>query len=170
MAIDNTLSGTSANSYSSIADADNFFLGRLYSDLWNNADDTKKEQALRTATRRIDMETFYGEKTVSSQALKFPRSNLGYLDGIDLDGIIPKQVKEALYELAIYLLSTDMSKPTVDISNYKKVKVGSIQVDYAIEDNANTNPSTDALPPFVLSLLVDLSKTVSKGAIMDIGR
>ena len=164
------LSGLTSNSYLSIADADDFFLGRLYSTLWTDADDTLKEQALRTATRRLDMEKYYGEKSVSAQALKFPRYDLGYLDGILLDGIIPNQLKEALCELAIHSLATDMSKVGVNDGKVKKEKIGTIETEYFFDKNDNITKDFDTLPPFVLTLLEDLSQSMNDTSFITFGR
>jgi len=171
MAIDTTINGDNANSYISIEDANDYFMGRLYSDLWINADDIKKEQALRTATARIDMEKFYGDKQQSSQALKFPRVNIGYLDGVLIDGILPKTLLNATCELAIYLLSNDMSKPSVDLSGVQKFKAGSLSIDFVEPDkNDNVTVDNNELPPFVKYLLADFSKTVATSGLIDIGR
>jgi len=171
MAIDSTLGGVTANSYIDIPTADNYFLGRLYSDKWSNSDDTKKEQALRTATARIDMEKYYGDKQTPIQNLKFPRVNLGVLDGVLLDGTIPISLKNAVCELAIHLLSVDMSKPSVDISGVQKFKAGSLQVDFVAPDkNDNVTIDNNELPPFVKYLLADYSKTVATSGLIDIGR
>jgi len=171
MAIDATINGLNANSYIDIPTADDYFAGRLYSDLWTNADPIKKEQALRTATARIDMEKFYGYKQVAEQRLKFPRLSLGVLDGVSLDGIIPTQLKNAVCELAIHLLSVDMSKPSVDISGVQKFQAGSLKVDFVAPDkNDNVTIDNNELPPFVKYLLADFSKTVANSGLIDIGR
>ena len=170
MAVDNTISGIDANSYVSLAEANDFFLGRLYSELWSNADDTKKEQALRTATRRLDMEKYYGNKTVNNQALLFPRYNLGYLDGILLDNIIPKQLKEAQCELAIHLLSTDMSQVGVNDGKVKKEKLDGLETEYFFDKNDNVTQSNDILPPHCIALLSDFSRTVSGSSTISVGR
>jgi hypothetical protein len=171
MAIDSTIGGDNSNSYIDIEKANDYFLGRLYSDLWINADDTKKEQALRTATARIDMEKFYGDKQTAEQSLKFPRVDFGYLDGILIDGILPKTLLNATCELAIYLLSNDMSKPSVDMSGVQKFKAGSLSVDFVAPDkNDNVTIDNNELPPFVKYLLADFSKTVATSGLIDIGR
>jgi len=170
MAIDITLSGANANSYVDIAFADDFFLGRLYSELWIDANEAKKEQALRTATRRLDMEKYYGDKAVDTQALAYPRVGYGYLDGILIDGTIPKQIKEAQCELAIHLLETNMSKVGVNDGKVKKESLDGMSTEYFYDKNDNVAQSNDKLPPFVISLLADLSKTVSSTGFITISR
>jgi len=168
--IDATLGGANSNSYVTLAEADTFFEARLYIDVWDDSTDDSKNRALVMATRRIEQETYYGDRETSTQALKFPRINIGYLDGILLDGGIPELLKEAQCELALYMLSTDMSKPSVDTSAIQEARVGSIAVKYAVDKNDNTSQSFDTLPPFVESLLSELSQTVSSGGVTYVGR
>ena len=170
LTIDATLGGANSNSYITLADANIYFEGRLYTSVWDGATDDNKNKALVMACKRINQETFYGDRATTTQKLPFPRVNLGYLDGVYLDSIIPEILKEAQCELAIHLLSTDMSKPSVDTSNLAEVQVGSIKAKYAIDKNDNVSQGYDTLPPFVLSLLQDLSRTVSSGGYSFVGR
>lgn len=170
LTIDATVGGANSNSYVTLLEANNYFEARLYSDTWNNAQDDVKNRALVMATRRIGQETFYGDRATDTQKLPFPRINIGRLDGVELDNTIPDILKEAQFELAIHLLTVDMSKPSVDTSNIKSVKVGSLAVDYAIDQNDNVSQSFDSLPPFVTSLLANLSRTVATGGSFYIGR
>lgn len=168
--IDATVGGATSNSYVTLAEAETYFEARLHVTNWTGATDDIKNRALVMATNRINQETFYGDRETTTQRLPFPRDNLGYLDGILLDSTIPETLKEATYELALHLISIDMSKPSVDTSNIKGVKVGSIAVDYAIDSTDNVSRNYHDLPPFVLSLLDDLSRTVSSGGAITIGR
>lgn len=168
--IDATLNGANSNSYVTLEEANTYFESRLYVDTWINATDDDKSRALVMACRRINQEVFYGDRETSTQKLPFARVSLGYLDGVFLDSTIPETLKEAQYELAIHLLSTDMSQPSVDTSNMSEVAVGSIKVKYAVDKNDNVSRSYDELPPFVLSLLADLSRTVSSGGSSYVGR
>ena len=168
--IDATLGGTNSNSYVTLIEANGYFEARLHTEYWDSADDDTKNRSLVMATRRIEQESFYGDRATSTQRLKFPRINLGYLDGILLDNIIPEMLKEAQYELAIHLLSTDMSQPSVDTGAIAEAKVGSVSVKYAVDKNDNVSTSYDELPPFVSSLLADISTTVSGGGYVYIGR
>lgn len=168
--IDATSGGANSNSYITLADANTYFDARLHVTTWTSATDDDKNRALVMACRRINQETFYGDRETTTQRLPFPRVNLGYLDGIYLDSTIPEILKEAQCELAIHLLGTDMSKPSVDTSNLAEVQVGSIRAKYAVDKNDNVSQSYDTLPPFVMSLLQDLSRTVSSGGYSFVGR
>lgn len=171
LVLDDTLAGANSNTYISLINANTYFDARLHTTAWTDAlTDDIRNRALAMATKRIDQETFYGTRSTDIQKLAFPRDGLGDLDSVELDGIIPEMLKDATCELAIYMISNDMSKPSVDTSNMSEVAVGSIKVKYAIDKNDNVSQSYDTLPPFVLSLLDDLSRTVSSGGIIDIGR
>ncbi len=172
LVIDASPIGTdSNNSYVTLAEANTYFDSRLNVTDWTGANDDTKNRALSSATRQIDYEEFYGDREFPDvpQSLKFPRINLGYLDGIFLDSIIPIQVKEATFEQALYMLSVDTSQPSSN-GVVTKEKVGSLEVTYAFDKNDNNTQSSNVLPPNVLALLAELSSTVGNGAFIDIGR
>ena len=170
LVIDATQGGANSNSYITLADANTYFEARLHVTVWTDSDEDTKNRALVMATKRINQEVFYGDRETATQALAFPRINLGYLDGVYLDSTIPEMLKEAQCELALHLLSTDMSKPSVDTSNLQEVQVGSLKAKYIVDKNDNVSQSYDTLPPFVLSLLQDLSRTVNSGGVVMVGR
>ena len=73
--IDATLSGTSANSYVTLAEANTYFVTVPDSSTWTNKTDDQKNRALIAAAREIDNLVFYGDRCDEDQALKFPRTN-----------------------------------------------------------------------------------------------
>jgi len=171
--IDATVGGASSNSYVTLAEATTYFEGDYHSNVWDvAADDDARNQALVSATRRLNQEDYYGnrEDVTTPQRLKFPRLGLGYLDGISLDSIIPLQLKDATYELAKYILSVDMSQPSVDTSAIQEAAVGSIKVKYVVDKFDNVSESFDTLPPYITALLSDLSRTISSGGFVSVGR
>lgn len=172
--IDATVGGANSNSYVTLAEASAYFETRLYTTNWTNADDEDKKKALVQSTRRLDYEKFYGNRKTSTQALSFPRTGLGTLDGVELDDIISRQIKEATYELAIYMLDNDMSQPSVDDSNVKrkKEKVGSLEVEteYHFDSGDNVSVMNDTLPPFVESLLDGIARNVSTSGMITVSR
>ena len=132
------------NSYISLADANTYFEDRLNSATWDEATDTDKSKALIQATQIIDQKDFLGYKSVSTQALKFPRTGL-VDDGIDVDGsTIPKRVKDAVCELAIWCLSEDYTEPN-DMEAYQSIKIAVIEV--------QTRQGNKSMPPMVSKLL-----------------
>lgn len=168
--IDATPIGTSTNnSYVTLAESNTYFDSRLNVTDWTGATDDIKNRALASSTRQIDYNDFYGDREFDTQALKFPRTGLGTLDGVELDSIIPIQVKEATYEMALYMLSVDTSKPSTD-GVVTKEKVGSLEIHYKYDSNDNLTQSSNTLPPNVLALLAELSPSIGNGAFIDIGR
>lgn len=89
------------NSYVDIAEADEYFSGRLHSEAWERATETDKEKALRQATKAIDRQPLKGKKTDAGQELAFPRYP---------DTEVPEAVKEACCEEALAILESGNSQ------------------------------------------------------------
>ena len=107
--LDATVGGASANSYVSVATADTYFNERLRSSAWTTEDTDDKERALISAARRLDQESFDGEKANTAQALKWPRLWSTDDEGTEYAGdAIPVIVQQACMELALsYLVKDD---------------------------------------------------------------
>ena len=88
-------------SYCTIEYANEYFAGRLHAEVWEQADESTKEKALRQATRAIDRQPLTGRKATDTQALAFPRYP---------DAEIPEAVKEACCEVALALLERGNSQ------------------------------------------------------------
>jgi len=111
MSIVATISGESSNSYVTLAEANEYFAGRLRAEAWETAKDGDKEKALLTACRhieacriRIERDVIGGplSPVVDTQALSFPR----YRDvNANLTYIVPEPVKQAQCEEALALLA-----------------------------------------------------------------
>ena len=164
--LDATVGGVDSNSYVTLDEANTYFLSRANSSAWNNiTDDEIKKALLISATDRINYEKFDGFLSNTSQALSFPRTDLPLIDGRNVDDIIPKQIKKAVYELAIHLKTVDISKKDLIDAPISELKVGSIGLKYQIDKNDNATSSSQELPPFVLYLLDDLSYTAGNGVM-----
>lgn len=98
--------------YATISEANVYFLYRLNTDSWDDADSTTKLKALGSATILIDRLNFAGEKTDDAQEMQFPR-------GGDVD--VPQDVKDATCELALTLLING-TMPSEDLSNRNVVQ------------------------------------------------
>ena len=165
--LDATVGGVDSNSYVTLDEANTYFLSRANSTAWNDiTDDEIKKSLLISATDRIDFESFDGFLVDTAQSLSFPRYDLPLLDGRDVDSIIPKQIKKAVYELAIHINGTDISKPDLTNAPIEQVRVGGIDVKYKLDKNDNATSSSQELPPFVLYLLDPLSYTAGSGTMM----
>ena len=150
------------SSYATIADADTYFVGRLYSTVWNAASNLDKTNSLAQATRIIDRLSFAGERHAASevrlaltgtrdfeisltqahkdairaaaltQELEFPRGK---------DTVIPDDVKIASYEIAYALL--DGVDPDLEYQDQGVVSQGhsSVRTTYdrsAVQEHTNS--------------------------------
>lgn len=109
MAIDTTPGSPTADSYVSVADADAYWAKRT-TDAWTAALIPDKESALVRATSYVDAEyRWRGTKAAPTQALAWPRYDV-YVDDWPLDStIIPRQVKDAVCELALKALAGELA-------------------------------------------------------------
>ena len=111
-----------ANSYASVAEADDYYLGHLYATAWTAATTDQKTAALVMATRLIDAEyQFNGTRTNAVQGLQWPRAKCPEPDNIHVPlavllpipsdfvryDSVPKAVVQATCEMARELLITD---------------------------------------------------------------
>lgn len=150
MSLDATIGGTSSNSYVTRVEADAYFADRLNSSAngdWTNDSagvargNTVKEQALVTATRRIDEEMFLGLKASSTQALKWPRVNVYDEDGLIFDSAsIPERVKQAVYITALELLKVDFISEDY-LNNFAFFSAGNIQFKQFTQQSAGRLPA-----------------------------
>lgn len=146
MAIDATVGGVDANSYVTIAEAKDYFKGRLNSDSFDNADASVQEQALRTATVQLDSRVkWIGDikDQTTPQALAWPRVYDYTVDTPEdilvLGEAIPGDLKKAQYELALYLLTVGESE---DSNSLDSIKVGSLSIDFNEFKDSQLIPDT----------------------------
>jgi hypothetical protein len=151
--LDAEIGGTSANSYSEVADADTYFDERLQASVWTGESDPDvKERALIMGTRRVDAFQVVGFKNSADQALKWPRSDVFDEDGNEYETTeIPIVVLHATYETALWLLnqnaaSTDPLAPD-GLDRFTRAKVGPIEVE------PNLSSSSSKVPDHVRRLL-----------------
>lgn len=133
MPIDATAGGASSNSFATVAEADDYFSLRLFSEAWETASEADKEKALVTATRSMiariqeawevpslpgdmtirvvsdigdDAETYIawsGDRSTSEQSLPWPRTGI---PGVASD-IVPDQVKVMQFEISLLAFQGD---------------------------------------------------------------
>ena len=130
--IDATLGGVSANSYVTLAAADAYFETVPDSSTWTAKTTDQKNRALISATRWINVLSFYGKLCSDTQALKWPRKDYT-VDGINLAcTLIPEPIKTATYELARALANdTDAITGTTGTTGiYDEVELGELKVKY----------------------------------------
>lgn len=124
------------NSYITIEEADSYFSSRLGADFWAELEESTKEKALITATKKIDRLTFIGWKKSLKQPLQFPRV---YYSGFCYNGLqiadVPQAIKDAVCEEALTTLqyiennSEEVYNGAVD-GNYQSIKLGDASITY----------------------------------------
>jgi len=141
MALTYTPGGEDDNSYAELEEANAYFEDRLNTTEWEAASDTNKQRALVTATQRIDEEQFFGGKTNSGQALKWPRTGVLDEDGNEFDpATIPERVKQAVYITALELLRADFLAENY-MGNFSYFSAGSVQIKQFTQTSAGRLPA-----------------------------
>lgn len=124
-----TAGSSDANSYITLADAETYFESRYGSDAWDNATDDNKKALLVNATRLLDQSfSWTGEKATTTQSLRFPRNYVYNCDGELLDSdTIPTAIENATCEMVLFIAGNSGQSTN---NEYKKAKVGSLEVEY----------------------------------------
>ena len=148
--INATIKGENANSYVTLAEANDYFDTSPDSSTWTNKTDDQKKRSLISATRWIDTFVFYGDRCDDGQALKFPRNNY-QVDGVELACTkIPNNIKYAQYELARALANdTDaITGTTGKEGNISEAKLGDLEVKFntATQGTGSVNNIMDVYP------------------------
>lgn len=135
-----------ANSYASLAFADDYFEGHpFYADAWYDLDSDVKQYYLIAATAQLDTQYLWeGTASTTTQGLLWPRSGVRdlYDNLIPPDGI-PRNLRRAVCEQAIYLTKGDRSPESQTSSALDKLKVDVIELDFA----ASTSSSSAGTQP-----------------------
>jgi hypothetical protein len=105
LTIDPSVGGVESNSYGTVDEADAYFAARMNGLPWLATSDVEvKQQALITATNRLDQEQYRGKRASDIQALAFPRTGI-MADGFPVaPDVIPPAVKYAEFEEALALI------------------------------------------------------------------
>jgi hypothetical protein len=128
MAFDSTVGGATSNSYVSRTEANLYFTDRLNTEAWDAASNDVKDNALVMGTLRMDQEDYVGVRASATQNLKWPRFGV-YVDGIYQDSAaIPRQVKEATYEMALALMKDVTYFEDTGLEPYSNIKLGAMDV------------------------------------------
>ena len=148
--INATVKGENANSYVTLAEANDYFDTSPDSSTWTNKTDDQKKRSLISATRWIDTFVFYGDRCDDGQALKFPRNNY-QVDGVELACTkIPNNIKYAQYELARALANdTDaITGTTGKEGNISEAKLGDLEVKFntTTQNTGSVNNIMDVYP------------------------
>ena len=152
--LDSSVGTSTANSYVSVADADEYFSSHINSSLWDSQ--TNKSDLLIYATQLLDQYMDWDGIRVndeSQQALEWPRIVEDYPNNV-----IPKRVVQATCELALYVAQNGKAFNLADVS---RVKVGPITIDI------DSDSSGFILPPQITRILLPVgsSKNLPKNGV-----
>jgi hypothetical protein len=131
-----------ANSYVTVLELDNYMSVRPTTAEWEDLDTSDKEAYLRWATRLLDQRaTFYGHKTDTTSALRWPRIGVTDRDKAPVPyDIVPRPIKDAVIEIAYYMFSqgVDPSVPLSPGGEIQRVKLAVIEIEYTEGTQSNT--------------------------------
>ena len=124
-----TPGAANANSYCSIAEADDYFDTHLYGGTWSDADNETQARALLIATRLLDEHmNWNGFKFTALQSLRFPQSGLVDRDGFVVDHLtIPKALINATAEFAKCLIDEDRTAEP-DTKGFSRMRAGDLEL------------------------------------------
>lgn len=157
-----TVASATANSYSSIADADSYHETHLYATDWTDADTDTKCRALQMATRLLDQHvTWLGSAVGSTQALLWPRVGVFGPNGYELaHDAIPVLVEQATAEFARQLITADLTAENdATRQGLQSLTAGSVSLTF--RGNAVSLPIPDA----VRAMVATLGTVGSSGAV-----
>ena len=162
--LDATAGGASANTYVTLADAETYMEGRLYTTAWDAATDATKDKALAWASTILDDQfNWFGYQMTEEQALRWPRGAVYNDAGYEYDNeAVPTPLEGGAVELANILLQNDTwAEPGVLGQGLKEAKVGPITV--KIDEAAQTELIPQNLR-VQLSTLGSLKQTAMTGS------
>lgn len=150
-----TPGASDANSYITLAEAQDYADGDIDAVEWYAASTDQKTRALITATRNLDLVGFVGERATSTQALAWPRKNFTTTEKTYAEGEIPAEIKQATWQLANSLVrdmviagqvsGSQSLIPGIPNSGLKRVKLDVMEVEWKQEVPAKITP-LKALP------------------------
>jgi hypothetical protein len=173
-----TVGSASANSYLTVAAADdlaNLYLGTLS---WSSATTDNKGRALIMATRYLDELSYVGARASTTQALLWPRTDAACGEWEFTDSEIPQPIKQATFDLAEYLLgdsnvlsgagagSSELI-PGIPNANLKRARIDVIDVEFNSAGQAESKNALNVVPHLkqVLGCLCLSSQNASVGTI-----
>jgi len=129
-----TLGSASANSYVTLAEANQFMDDRPpASSTWSDATDDEKTQAILWATKLIDrLVDWDGQVVDDVQALDWPRDGLVFPSGFNVpNDAIPTELKDATAEFARQLLEEDRAADSdIETKGVTSLRVGPISMNF----------------------------------------
>lgn len=130
-AFDSTVGGAAANSYETVANADDYFIAiPSYAATWAALATLDKQYALSRATWALDRMNFRGNRINDVQGLEFPRDVVDITNTYD-SGVIPDKVLQAQLEMVMYQAESLSATTGTASKEIDKVEVvGTVKVEF----------------------------------------
>ena len=137
-----TAGSATANTYSTLAEAETYFEGRLYTTNWDADTDPDKNKALVWATRLLDqLMEWDGSYMTSTQALRWPRGGVTTPDGVWLNSdVIPDFLQQATAEFAACLLDENRTSDP-DTLGFQEMAISSLELKIDKSDRKSVIPT-----------------------------
>lgn len=149
-----TAGASDANSYCSLAVADQFHLERVpVAATWADASVSERTAALIWATRLLDsLYEWEGSVVTETQALLWPRSGLLYRSGYSVPTtVIPVELQRATAEFARQLMVADRTADNdVAAQGISSITAGPVSIDF---DGSAKAASATTVPDIVRSMI-----------------
>lgn len=129
-----TISDNDFLSYASVAEAAAYLVADPNAAAWVALSDTLKGQYLVLATRRMDLISWKGTKTVASQATQWPRTGVTYgtTNSVTVDpATIPIELQNATIALAVSIHTDSANAGIAEPVQIRVVKAGSTMVEFS---------------------------------------
>lgn len=161
MALNATVGGADTNSYVTLNEAASYFESRAHAEAWEDEDE--QDKVLVTASQAIDWYTSWkGQRVNGTQAMCWPRVGvLNKVGELYSESVVPKDVKTAVYEMALASLESDRMADG-DLDGLSKVKAGSLLIE---TDDNMYNKKPNAIPEHVVKILSALATNSGIGVV-----
>ena len=171
-----TAGASNANSYLTVAAADTIADGMIGTLAWTTASADNKARALITATNGLETLGWVGERSSTTQALSWPRSDASCGDKTITDDDIPRELELATFDLANVLLdnptllrsapaneSLVTGIPNRDLS---RLKLDVLEIEWATGSRSTTTSVTPlTVLPHLASILGCLTTSTTRGSV-----
>jgi len=139
-----TVGGASANTYATLAEADQYHDNRPDSGTtWDDASNASKNEALLWAAKLLDaLWDWNGNVINETQAMLWPRMGLYYRNGYYIPStVIPDDLKDAQAEFARQLLVEDRAADSdVETQGLESLRAGPVTLDFKASVSAKVVP------------------------------
>lgn len=149
--VDATVGGANANSFITVADADTIANNMLNVTDWSDATTDDKSRALIMATTDLNPLEWVGTRATTTQALSWPRID-AEINGRPIeDTEIPREIKQATFDLALSILQDTAAAPSgttgelipgIPNGGLKRLKLDVMEIEWRTEGLPSNRTST----------------------------